>query len=135
MDAHPGLHALRRSAEEAVRHKYCFEVPGDPRPKKRPRFGQGRAYRTDRTDEAVVAWHARAVFGDRRLEGDVALRVEFYRARKKGRQCDIDNLLKLVLDGLNGVAWRDDSQVREVEMSLRYSDNPRTLVELWEVAA
>lgn len=27
---------------------------------------------------------------------------------------DVDNLLKTVLDGLNGVAWEDDSQVTEL---------------------
>jgi len=28
---------------------------------------------------------------------------------------DIDNLIKTVLDGLNGVAWEDDTQVVKVE--------------------
>lgn len=30
-------------------------------------------------------------------------------------RADIDNLIKTVLDGLNGVAWEDDTQVVKVE--------------------
>lgn len=30
---------------------------------------------------------------------------------------DIDNYLKLVMDGLNGVAYDDDSQVRHIEVT------------------
>ena len=50
---------------------------------------------------------------------------------------DIDNLLKTVLDGLNGVAFRDDAQVCEVVASKRYAPAARTWVrlEVIEVAA
>lgn len=43
---------------------------------------------------------------------------------------DIDNLLKTVLDGLNGVAFRDDAQVCEVVASKRYAPAARTWVRL-----
>jgi Holliday junction resolvase RusA-like endonuclease len=37
---------------------------------------------------------------------------------------DTDNLLKAVLDGLNGIAWADDSQVIRVCASKEYSTEP-----------
>ena len=32
-----------------------------------------------------------------------------------GQTPDIDNLIKAILDGLNGIAWEDDKQVVEVK--------------------
>lgn len=46
---------------------------------------------------------------------------------------DIDNILKVVFDGLNGLAYKDDTQIIELEASKFYSDTPRielTLIEL-----
>lgn len=37
---------------------------------------------------------------------------------------DIDNLVKSVLDGLNGVAWVDDSQIVRLSASKEYSSEP-----------
>ena len=46
---------------------------------------------------------------------------------------DIDNILKIVLDGLNGVAYTDDSLVVSASVSKWYSDEPRLEVEIiWE---
>lgn len=41
---------------------------------------------------------------------------------------DLDNLLKLVGDSLNGIVWRDDAQVVEARMSKRYDHIPMTVV-------
>lgn len=41
---------------------------------------------------------------------------------------DVDNLVKFVLDCLNGVAWVDDGQVAEVNAVKLYSTQPRTVV-------
>lgn len=41
---------------------------------------------------------------------------------------DVDNLVKLVKDGLNGAAWLDDSQVTNVSGSKQYGSTPRTTV-------
>jgi Holliday junction resolvase RusA-like endonuclease len=49
-----------------------------------------------------------------------------------GRPClkkpDVDNLAKCVLDGLNGVAYDDDSQVYSLTIEKYWSDEPRTEV-------
>jgi Holliday junction resolvase RusA-like endonuclease len=41
---------------------------------------------------------------------------------------DVDNYAKLVLDALNGVTWRDDSQITDLLVRKRYSARPRTIV-------
>ena len=38
---------------------------------------------------------------------------------------DIDNIMKAVLDALNGVAYYDDSQVCKVNFMKMYSEDPR----------
>lgn len=43
---------------------------------------------------------------------------------------DLDNYEKAILDGLNGIAWYDDSQVCDVIKAKRYSKNPRVTVEI-----
>lgn len=43
---------------------------------------------------------------------------------------DVDNLVKLVKDGLNGAAWLDDSQVINVSGAKQYGSTPRTTVML-----
>lgn len=44
---------------------------------------------------------------------------------------DIDNLVKFVLDAINGVIWKDDAQVTELYAQKRYSHNPETCIE-WD---
>lgn len=120
--------------------RIAFVVPGNPRPADRPRahvtksgkqimfkVGKSREY------EQLVALLAKKAFraqGIRTaLDGPVRLGACFYRA--DARRCDIDNLLKSVLDGLTKArAWRDDSQVVEVVISKRLSrTSPRA--EVW----
>ena len=47
---------------------------------------------------------------------------------------DVDNMLKLILDALNGVVWKDDAQVTEVSGRVaRGVSNPRTAVLLYRI--
>jgi Holliday junction resolvase RusA-like endonuclease len=77
--------------------------------------------------EQVVAWHALVARGRRRkpLEGTLRVELRFYRGDK--RHVDSDNLAKLVLDALNGVAWVDDSQITLLSVDKHLDrGNPRT---------
>lgn len=65
--------------------------------------------------------------GMRPLEGELEVLVHAYRPRKVG---DLDNLLKVLLDSLRGVAWADDSQVRCIH-AVRFDDRADPRVELW----
>ena len=46
---------------------------------------------------------------------------------------DIDNLLKAVLDALNGKAYHDDNQIVEISAKKLYSNEPRTVVFISEL--
>lgn len=43
---------------------------------------------------------------------------------------DGDNILKICMDALNGVAFYDDAQIIEMSISKHYSDNPRVEIEI-----
>ena len=45
---------------------------------------------------------------------------------------DVDNLAKIILDGLNGVAYRDDAQVCCIHFEKKYSETPETIVKIKE---
>jgi Holliday junction resolvase RusA-like endonuclease len=46
---------------------------------------------------------------------------------------DASNILKIIEDALNKVAYDDDSQIVDVAITKEYSMNPRIYLELWEV--
>ena len=46
---------------------------------------------------------------------------------------DLDNVAKIVLDSLNGIAYSDDSQIVKLNVEKHYSENPRVEVTLYEV--
>ena len=128
---------------------FSFTVPGEPVAKGRARAfvrgGRVAHYTPDKTEryEARVATFAQqAMAGARPLEGGVALSVV---ARfsipaswsKKRRQAamdgleqvtkrpDLDNVLKAIKDGMNGIAWLDDSQVVQlVDCRKVYAEQP-----------
>ena len=46
---------------------------------------------------------------------------------------DLDNLIKSILDPLNGVFWRDDSIIIKLEATKSYGDTARIEVEIYEI--
>lgn len=106
-------------------------VPGDPIPWKRAGRRGGATYTPPdvRRAEETIRWLAKDA-GASPVDGDVTVEVIFY--RRTGQRCDLDNLLKLVLDALNGFAWIDDSQVVSI-LAEKTVDaaNPRTELRVW----
>jgi crossover junction endodeoxyribonuclease RusA len=114
-----------------------FTVPGPPVPKKRPRVvGRGahsHAYTPKETElyERKVGLVA-LTEGLRPLPGPIMLGISFYVQNK--RAVDIDNLAKAVMDGLNGVAYRDDAQVEQLFVTRQVdAANPRAVVTVEEM--
>ncbi len=103
-------------------------VPGQPVPKARPRIGaNGHVYTPAETKDAEgrIAWAAKGKVRGLKVAGPVSITVAFYVRDRRRR--DVDNLLKTVLDGLNGIAWTDDSQVVHVNAWVFVDPaNPRT---------
>jgi crossover junction endodeoxyribonuclease RusA len=80
-----------------------------------------RRYKEDAGKEALAA-------GVRPVDGPVALTVTLYRPAKRG---DLDNRIKVLLDALSGIAYRDDSQVVELHAyRLDDKDHPRVEVQV-----
>lgn len=120
-----------------------FIVEGDPQGKARPRFSQksGTVYtpaKTVRYERLIRKAFLDA--GGNAIPSDcyVGITVDAYfqipKSYTKGKRLacehninrpdkkpDIDNILKIVLDGLNGVAYADDKQVIEVRCRKFYS--------------
>ena len=115
-----------------------FKIPGTPVAKARPRFVSGRAITPKKTrvyEELVARVGAIANQGHPLLTGPLRLKVEAIYAKPKSwtkkkaasiywktSTPDADNLAK-IMDGLNGVVWKDDAQVCDLHVKKRYSDD------------
>lgn len=125
-----------------------------PIPQSRPRFNSQnkRAYEKSNIKlyKQRVGYIARKEF-KKPIERDTPLEIsmKFYmpipqylsKVKKNGlalekevkyvtKKPDLDNLLKAILDGLNGIAYFDDGQVVKLKVEKVYSFNPRTEVEI-----
>jgi len=58
------------------------------------------------------------------------MKHEIIRPTKKP---DLDNVAKIILDSLNGIAYKDDSQVVSLQVDKYYSNDPRVELELEEI--
>lgn len=133
-----------------------FVIPGAPTGKGRPRVatvgGHARAVTPAKTRsrEGIVASLAMdAMFGRvataRPVEVSIAIEAPIptsWSRRKKaeavGKPCsvkpDIDNVVKLVLDAINGIVFVDDKQVVSLVASKIYSETARTTVQITEIS-
>lgn len=136
-----------------------FTVPGQPQGKGRPRIGKIGAHARMFTPAKTVAYegliaHAAQVVMDRagaKLFEDavgvnlfIDCQVPASWSQKKQRAAlagevlptskpDVDNVVKAVFDGLNGVLWRDDVLVVDTRIRKRYSSTPCVRVEVWSL--
>jgi len=115
-------------------------IPGQPIPKGRPRFGKGRTFTDKRTlsAESAIAAEFHRTLGVRHtietpVTGSIRVRLRFF--RENNIRVDIDNMEKLALDALNGLAWADDSQIVSLISSKHYdAGNPRTEIDVFTAA-
>jgi Holliday junction resolvase RusA-like endonuclease len=132
----------------------AFTVPGQPQGKGRPRIGKVGPHARMFTPVKTVAYeglvaHAAQIARDGRplLEGPVRVamsidcQVPASWSGKKQRialagelvpttKPDIDNVVKAIFDGLNGVVWKDDVQVVDLRVRKRYSAVPCVRVQI-----
>lgn len=127
-------------SHQSVSLKFSFTIPGQPVGKERARKGPHGFYTPDRTKnyQTEAAWVAKRA-GLSPREGPVALFIRAYvsagKLHREGdpvtKRPDCDNIQKIVMDGLTGVAYFDDAQVYFCEVTKRYSKDPRVEVEVW----
>lgn len=133
-----------------------LSIVGPPVGKGRPRFSRrsGVAFTPTptRNAEAYVRLLAtEAMAGQPAIEGpvDVKLAVicavpkSWSKRRQAAALCnltrpsgrpDLDNVLKLLTDAMNGVVYRDDAQIVHLSASKRYGPQPMTVVTVTPLA-
>ena len=129
-----------------------FIIKGIPPKKDRPRFTrQGRAYNTNGTIEGEARVRFAFSYPSPQMNPiESACKVvinAYYTPPKSWSQKkalsqlgqykitkpDADNVIKAILDGLNGLAYKDDNLVAVVECCKRYAIEDYTEVEIIEL--
>lgn len=146
---------IKEEKHEPLR-RFEIHIEGDPTPKARPRFCRRGSFVTTykkRGEQAIedeFRFKAREQLKKQGLHlpapKDVAISISFecvfaipksYTKKKRaellGREHtnkpDLDNLLKFYLDGLNGIAYTDDSQIARYSDSCKiWGEEPRTRI-------
>jgi len=118
-----------------------LNIPTIPQPKLRARIDKrGWAFTPKKTEsaEAEIRWHWNASKHQMIPKYPTVLEVWFFLPKpasaKKSQvypvvRPDLDNLVKLVKDALNGFAWKDDGQIIETHAFKRYGD-PRIAIQI-----
>lgn len=130
-------------------------IPGEPVGKGRPKFTKaGTAYTPPKTRvyENKVAFLYKMAAKGQKFQRHIPVAVEiraYYgipqsdskrqRERKLSgailpcKKPDIDNVVKAVLDAINGIAYEDDAQVVCITASKAYSERPRVEMRVSDV--
>ena len=126
--------------------KFNITIPITPVPKARPRFTRyGHTYTPKKTadyEKAIAEYWRQATNGfmydkEQALIVNLVFGLPIPKSTSKSKtelmangtirplkKPDVDNLAKAVMDGLNGVAWVDDSQVVRVSIYKEYAKEP-----------
>ena len=128
-------------------------IPGKPFAKQRPKASRRGKFISVYTPKETVDYENLVKYsyysqnGDNMLQGPLAAEIVGTfpipkSASKKQVQLmldgeikhtkkpDCDNMAKVVLDALNGIAFEDDSQVVELSIKKEYGLNPKTQIKL-----
>lgn len=126
----------------------AIRIDGKPVGKARPRFGNGHTYTPRKTEEyeQYVGAIYKASRGPKFAPGvpvRVIIQADYQIPRSASRATqeamargeirptvkpDADNVIKIILDGLNGIAWEDDRQVCWLQIDKYYSTTPGVTV-------
>jgi Holliday junction resolvase RusA-like endonuclease len=134
--------------------KLKFEVLGKPKGKARARAGKFGHYTPE--EQVNYECHVKDSFlrkypDSEPITGVVILKItaifqvpKSYGLKKRKdlfenstfhvKKPDLDNIIKSIKDGLNGIAWIDDSQVAMIDNTKKiYGLQNKVIVEIWEV--
>ena len=144
--------------------EFIFTIPGEPMAKARPRAsvvgGHAKVYTPAKTAnyEAKVALAFKQAYQNAEpISNPISVHLYFWFSLNKGdynskgelnekgrrklhgsikhtKKPDIDNVVKTVLDGLNGIAFVDDSSICEIYARKYYGREPYVYVRISEDA-
>ena len=135
-----------------------FVIPGEPKGKQRPKFSTYGGKVSTRTPEQTVLYENRVIMeyrrqcGNARFDDNSALEMSvtaYYSIAKSTsakkreemmrgnirptKKPDVDNVLKIIADSLNGVAYRDDSQIASADIRKLYGYTPKVEVTIQDI--
>lgn len=111
-----------------------FRILGDAVPKQSFVFAsRGHSHMKPRAREwqNIVSGTARIFYREDPLEMPLSVEMEFYVQKDRA---DLDNLCKAVLDGLQGVIFKNDKQVKRLLLTKSVSKIPCVIVRIKEIA-
>ena len=134
-------------------------ILGEPQRKQRPRFNRntGVAYTPSQTlnyenliKHEYMAKYDEMTFNENDyIHADITAYFSMPKAdfgkkglSKKGKdkeahnyecntRADLDNIAKVCLDSLNGVAYPDDRQITELDLHKKWAKEPKVVIKLW----
>lgn len=133
---------------------YEFEIPSKIIGKGRPRLNSytGRVYTPTRTkdyEELVEQYfllkYPRYKTLDGRIKMDIVAYFEVPKSTSKlvktqmmenkispTKKPDIDNIVKIILDAMNNIAFKDDTQITKISVEKKYSEIEKVFVRIEE---
>ena len=132
-----------------------FEILGKPLGKARPRVTRkGFTYTPQKTVnyESLIRWTFQSEFPNHKpFEGYVEAEIKAifdipksYSKKKTiellngicnyDHKPDLDNIAKIVLDSLNGIAYKDDSQITVLKVIKEYGEQAKIIIKLNEIS-
>lgn len=133
---------------------YEFEVPGKIIGKGRPRLNSytGAVYTPTRTkdyetlvEQYFLLKYPRYTPIEGRVQVEINASFEVPKSAKKAdkelmlenkinptKKPDIDNIVKIVLDAMNGIAFKDDTQITKLQVEKTYSLNESVAIKISE---
>lgn len=134
-----------------MQNTIVLKIPGEPVAKGRPRVTRHGAYTPEKTINYETLVKQLYITNKLpKLDGQLRMEINAYfkipKSATKGKRLamehnitrptkrpDGDNILKIIGDALNGLAYDDDSQVVDSIVRKWYSTEPRVEVEISEV--
>lgn len=126
-------------------------IPGKPLGKQRPRVTKCGTYTPKKTVDYETFVQELFVIGKcKKLMGYLSISINAYyympeSTNKKDKELmkrnilrpdkkpDLDNVMKIICDALNGFAYDDDKQIIDACISKYYSDKPRVKITIKEI--
>lgn len=129
-----------------------LEIKGKPLGKGRPRLGRYSTYTPEKTknyEEYVKLcymnkYNIKQTPTEKPLKAKITAFFEVptsYSKKKKKEligqphttRPDIDNIVKIILDSLNGLAYKDDNQIAKLEVEKVYGEEAKVVLEITEI--
>ena len=130
-----------------------FLIEGNPIPAARPRVTKNGTYNPKKKELEALSWEIEEQILKNNYRylpssGPISMSITFFMPIPKGnskkrrneikgkphtKRCDLDNLVKFLCDSMNGIIFKDDSQVYCIDATKLWSENPRTQISIINV--